>query len=236
MATIGRGMSGSKGIMEKYQSHGEHPQAHERRVRFLTRLNLRQTGRGNWMGEVGWLGGGEGRDSDSTGIPSARSIDSDLSPYAESGRSGGSSKGKRRGRWGRKRDKSTMISRAMSAALRHKANQPMGKDGFTPPRAIPKSSGIRENDDTDGDMVSICQGEGGSNKFRFEIRHMFGGKEAIRASKGRAAHMGVSADHMIKRPDLRVGIHGTSSESAHSIVGEGLNRGSRTHIRMCEWG
>ena len=135
---------------------------------------------------------------------------------------------------GGKLDRSALISNAMSAVLRHKLNPLVQKNGFLPVESILQDPDIKEHHATKVDLYAISQGDGGNTKFRSEKGYMDNGVDAIRASQGRSAKMGVSDEHVTKRPDLLFCIHGTSLDAAHIIVLQGHNRGSRAHIHMFE--
>ena len=227
LATIGRGMSESKGNLSQYKIQGEHPQPAPHQVRFAEQITPIPS-RMEQLSSHEWIEKRCDNDSDATEAPSIRSA----IPSSDSGIAGGRGKGRCKG--GKNWDSRTLISKAMSAVLRHKLKPIMQKDGFLPVNSILQDPDIQEQQATKVDLYAICQGDGGNHKLRFEKGYMANGDDAIRAAQGHSAKMGVSADHMPTRPDLLFCIHGTTLDAAHSIVQQGLNRGSRTHIHMFE--
>ena len=109
----------------------------------------------------------------------------------------------------------------MSAVLRHKVNHLIQKnEWFLADQIDSPSAWGYCTSYCRGDLVAICHGDEGDKKFRFEKGYMGSGARQSALLMVDRQKWGVSSEHMTKRRDLQIGIHGTSLDAAYSIASQ----------------
>ena len=123
------------------------------------------------------------------------------------------------------------ISKATSAAMRHRKFPGMDEKGWVPMQCRLSLRAMLQLGAKVHDVYDIVEGEGENAKFRFELSS---DKCTIRCVQRHSVGGGVRPDCLPVAPNVQYAIHGTSLSASKRIAKEGLSRWNRLHIHFYE--